>query len=314
MAEVASRPWHGLELRHLAALIAVIEEGSFHGAARQLGYSQSAVSQQVAALERAIGHRLVDRGAGERVRLTEIGSIVLHHAKAINDHLSAAQADVARLTSKEAESLRLGVYQSVSAHLFPRILTEFVSASSVEVVLTETVGDVELFGLVERGELELAFVVLPTAPGPFNWVDLLRDHYVLVVRADSPLASTDHTLTPEEVATLPLICFRDCRSTEYALASLRSTGAEPRVVFRSDDNEIVQGMVVAGLGSALIPSLAVSARDDLVALDLEGFPPRVTSIAWHRERSLSPAAQSFIEIARRVSSSMDGSAVDVAAA
>ncbi len=314
MAEPSSRPWHGLELRHLAALTAVIEEGSFHRAARHLGYSQSAVSQQVAGLERAVGHRLIDRGAGERVRLTEIGSIILHHAKAINDHLSAAQADVARLTSKTAESLLLGVYQSVSATLFPRILTEFVSASSVEVVLTETVGDVELFGLLERGELELAFVVLPTAPGPFDWVDLLRDQYVLVVRNDSPLASLDRSLPPDEVATLPLICFRDCRSTEYALASLRSTGAEPRVVFRSDDNEIVQGMVVAGLGAALIPSLAVSPREDLVVLDLDGFPPRVTSIAWHRERSLSPAAKAFIEVARRVSGSMGGSPVDAAAA
>ena len=85
-------------------------------------------------------------------------------------------------------------------------------------------------------------------------------------------------------------------------------------MFRSDDNEIVQGMVVAGLGAALIPSLAVSPREDLVVLDLDGFPPRVTSIAWHRERSLSPAAKAFIEVARRVSGSMDGAAVDVAAA
>jgi LysR family hydrogen peroxide-inducible transcriptional activator len=219
-----------------------------------------------------------------------------------------------RLTSKAAASLRLGVYQSVSAHLFPRILTEFVSASSVEVELTETVGDVELFGLLERGELELAFVVLPTTPGPFDWTDLLRDQYVLVVRNDSPLASVGRSLTPEEVAALPLITFRDCRSTEFALASLRSTGAEPRVVFRSDDNEIVQGMVAAGLGAGLIPSLAVSPHDDLVMLDLDGFPPRVTSIAWHRERSLSPAAELFIDVARRVSDSMPGSAADIAAA
>jgi DNA-binding transcriptional LysR family regulator len=256
----------------------------------------------------------IDRGAGERVRITKIGSIVLQHAEAINSHLSAAQADVERLTSSAADNLKLGVYQSVSAHLFPHILTEFVSASSVEVVLTETVGDVELFGLLERGELELAFVVLPATPGPFEWTDLLRDQYVLVVRNDSPLASVDRLLTVEDVATLPLICFRDCRSTEYALASLRSTGAEPRVMFRSDDNEIVQGMVAAGLGAALIPSLAVSPHDDLVVLDLDGFPPRVTSVAWHRERSLSPGASLFIDVARRVSGSMLGPPADAAAA
>jgi DNA-binding transcriptional LysR family regulator len=314
VAEPSSRPWHGLELRHLAALTAVIEEGSFHRAARRLGYSQSAVSQQVAALERATGHRLIDRGAGERVRVTKIGSIVLRHAEAINSHLSAAQADVERLTSSAADSLKLGVYQSVSAHLFPRILTEFVSASSVEVVLTETVGDIELFGLLERGELELAFVVLPATPGPFEWTDLLRDQYVLVVQNDSPLASVDRLLTVEDVATLPLICFRACRSTEYALASLRSTGAEPRVMFRSDDNEIVQGMVAAGLGAALIPSLAVSPHDDLVVLGLDGFPPRITSVAWHRDRSLSPAAGLFVDVARRVSGSMLGPPAGVAAA
>lgn len=304
-AEPNSRPWHGIELRHLAALAAVIEEGSFHRAAKRLGYSQPAVSQQIAALERAVGHRLIDRGVGERATLTEVGSIVLRHARTIDNHLAAAQADVARLTSSSGGTLQVGVYSSAGAHLIPGILSHYTSSSpAVDVELTETVADLELFALLERGELQLAFVVLPTRPGPFQWAELLRDPYVLVVRNDSPLARGGRPPSLKDLASLPLISFRDCRNTNQVLESLKSTGEEPHVVFRSNDNGIVHGMVSAGLGVALLPSLATVPDDDLMILDLGGlFPPRVTGIAWHLERSLEPAAEAFVDIARRISRS-----------
>src|SRR3982751_457070 len=109
-----NRSWLGIELRHLAALEAVAREGSFRRAAKSLGYVQSAISQQIAALERVVGRRLVERSrGGGRLRLTEAGELVLQHSDAILARLKAAQADVAALADGEAAQLRIGITQSI---------------------------------------------------------------------------------------------------------------------------------------------------------------------------------------------------------
>src|SRR5919108_1177491 len=90
--------WLGLEFRHLIALKAIAEEGTFGRAARRLGYTQSAISQQIATLERIVGQRLIDRPGGPRpVSLTEAGRLLLRHADGITARLQAAQADLGAL-------------------------------------------------------------------------------------------------------------------------------------------------------------------------------------------------------------------------
>ena len=82
--------WLGIELRHFLALEAVAREGSFGKAALKLGYTQSAVSQQIAALERIVGQRLIERPGGPKpVSLTEAGTLLLRHANAITARISA---------------------------------------------------------------------------------------------------------------------------------------------------------------------------------------------------------------------------------
>src|SRR5262245_22870931 len=99
----ATLPWLGIELRHLAALLAVADEASFNRAADQLGYTQSAISQQIAALERIVGQRLVDRGTrGHRIKPTEAGRILLRHARSILGELSAAHADLEAYAEEKA--------------------------------------------------------------------------------------------------------------------------------------------------------------------------------------------------------------------
>src|SRR3954467_965538 len=90
--------WLGVELRHLAALQAVAEEGSFGRAATRLGYTQSAVSQQIATLERLVGERLVERPGGPRpVSLTEAGTVLLRHADGIVARAPGAEAGLPSL-------------------------------------------------------------------------------------------------------------------------------------------------------------------------------------------------------------------------
>src|SRR5947208_15242455 len=106
----------GVELRHLLALQAIAEHGSFGRAARALGYTQSAISQQVATLERAVGEELIERPGGPRpVSLTEAGQLLLRHAEAIVARMNAAPADLAAFPEGAAGPLWTGTVPTVSA-------------------------------------------------------------------------------------------------------------------------------------------------------------------------------------------------------
>ena len=225
--------WLGVELRHFLALEAVAREGSFGKAAAALGYTQSAVSQQIATLERIVGHRLIERPGGPKpVSLTEAGSLLLTHAGAIAARIAAAQADLNALGEGQAGTLRVGVFQSVGQRILPGVMHRFVAAwPQVSVTLTESADDLELLSLVERGDLDLTFADLPLAEGPFESVELLRDPYVLVVPAGSPLTQRETAPTWREMAELDLIGHKHCSS----LAQLESDARRPlRFVFRSD--------------------------------------------------------------------------------
>jgi DNA-binding transcriptional LysR family regulator len=305
--------WLGLELRHLIALKAIAEQGTFGRAATSLGYTQSAVSQQIAMLERIVGQRLIDRPGGPRpVSLTEAGEVLLRHADAIDARLQAAQADLAALDAGDAGPLRIGAYQSVGARLLPTLLREFAGQwPKVDVSLRESADDGELARLVERGELDLSFVVLPVGPGPYETVELMRDPYVLVVPAGSPLAARERAPHLRELLDHPLIGFRTCRTTQQIEDRLRQTGRDPQIVFRSDDNGTVQGLVAAGVGIAVVPRLTVDDTDEAIAVvDLsDRLPPRLIGLAWHRDRKQTPAAEAFVELARQLTAAVDEAAV-----
>ena len=296
--------WLGVELRHLAALQAIAQTGSFGRAARQLGYTQSAVSQQMQTLERAVGERLVERPGGPRpVSLTEAGTLLLRHADAIVARLDAARADLAALSAGEAGMLRVGTYQSIGQRILPTLIRRFAAAwPRVEVRLTETNTDQELVALIERGDLDLTFADFTLWEGPFEATHLLDDPYVLLVQADSPLAARNTPPALAEIAELPLIGFRQCRTTKTIEAHFHDRGLAPEFVFRSDDNGTVQAMVGAGLGVAIMPRLTVDFNDKTcVAIDLGGVvPPRRIVVVRHRDRYRSAASRAFVELARDV--------------
>jgi DNA-binding transcriptional LysR family regulator len=292
--------WRGLELRHLIALQAVTQAGTFGRAAEQLGYTQSAMSQQIATLEALVGQRLIERSRGQpSVDLTEAGRLLLGHANAIVARLQAARADFDAFGQGALGILRVGTYQSVSTHILPVLMRDFSAAwPNVEVRLSEASSQ-DLLPQVERGEMDLSFEVMPLDAGPFESVELLRDPYLLLVAAHSPLGRRKTAPTRRELAALPWISYRHPRDVALLEGLVRGHGAEPRVIFRSDDNGAVQGMVGAGLGVALVPALAVDRRDpSVVALPLDdAVPPRVLCLVWHRDRYRSPAARAFTDAA-----------------
>jgi molybdate transport repressor ModE-like protein len=293
--------WLGVELRHFVALEAVARAGSFGSAAAELGYTQSAVSQQIAALERIVGEKLIERPGGRRkASLTQAGEVLLRHAEAIAARLDAARADIAALRAGEAGRLRIGTYQSVAAQLLPAVMRSFVADwPAADLALSEPPSDAELYRALERGELDLAFCSLPLPEGPFEARAVMSDPYVLLVPAGSELAERE-AATIDDVGAMPII---GCAATgERLVDALRACGYALEFAFRSDNNGTLQGLVAAGFGVALVPLLAVTPNDPRVALlRVEPpVPPRRIAVAWHRDRHHSPAARAFIDAAAAV--------------
>jgi DNA-binding transcriptional LysR family regulator len=293
--------WLGVELRHLAALEAVARTRSFGRAARELGYTQSAVSQQIAQLERIVGQRLFDRPGGpRRVEPTEAGLLLLGHADAIVARLDAARADMAALAEGSAGTLRVGIYQSVGARLLPALVRRFREQwPLVGVRVREESSATDLLRLLEHGELDLTFADLPLPEGPFEWAEILQDPYVLLVSARSELAKLDAAPPLREVAKLPLI---GRRTTDEPDRFLAGRVPELNVIFRTDDNGTLGALVAEDLGAAIEPRLVVDPRDPAVKMLPFGsrIPPRTLVLAWHRDRYRSQAAEAFVGLAREL--------------
>ncbi len=305
--------WLGVEVRHFAALDAVSREGSFGRAADRLGYTQSAVSQQIATLERIVGETLVERPGGPRaVSLTDAGEVLLRHAEAIVARLDAARADIAALRAGETGALRVGTYQSVGARVLPEVMRRFMTDwPGIELGLSEPATDPELYGLIESGELDLAFCSPPLPDGPFDMLELMSDPYVLLVPAESPLASRS-SASMDDLGDQPLIGSNTCASGVVVERELGDRGYDIRYAFRSDDNGTVQGLVASGFGAALTPLLAIAPGDDRVKVLrlVPKVPRRQVAVVWHRDRHRSPAARAFIEIARDVSADIERDLVE----
>lgn len=299
--------WHGIEIRHVAALAAISRERSFSRAGEALGYSQSAISQQIARLESIVGTPLVERPGGPQpVRLTQAGALLVVHADAIVARLAAARADVAALGEVDEAMLKVGCYQSAGARILAPMLEHLRAdhLSSIGLVLREAADDGVLLDAVENGDLDLTFAVLPLQDGPFEAVELVSDPYVLVVRSDSELADAQRPISVSQVRRLPLISYRDLRRVHMPETRLGQRLETANIVFRSDDDETIHALVGAGVGSAVIPALAYNPRYEQLTAVPVAIPERVVALVRHAERSLTPPVEAFIRAARLVAANV----------
>jgi DNA-binding transcriptional LysR family regulator len=298
----------GVEVRHLMALDAIARTRSFSQAAAELGYAQSAVSQQIATLERAVGHKLVERPGGPRpVSLTEAGELVLRHANHITARLGAVRADLDALAAGEAGSVRIGTFQSASAKLLPPTLTRFRDTwPHVGVELRNELNTGTLDDLVRAGQLDLAFSDIEPSETTLAYETLVVDEYVLIVPPWSPLVE-QAPIDLRELDDIDLISGSLSNDTcGLRIAKhLEDARVRPRVVFRSDDNLTTQRLVASGLGLAVVPLLAVEqfvpdAEVAVLPLNETSAFRRSIGIVWHPDRYRSRAAEAFVETARAV--------------
>jgi DNA-binding transcriptional LysR family regulator len=279
------------ELRHLATLIAVADEGSFGRAAGKLGFTQSSVSQQIAVLEKAAGGALFDRPGGPKpVRLTPLGAVLLSHGRDLLQRADAMTAAVDRFRAGDGR-IDIGTFQTVSNLLLPTVIRELREAHpSCEIRLFE-----EEVALPDVSDLDLMFF---DAPGgkDLEHLKLIDDPHVLVTRADDfpPGPVAIERLDRLPVVAHPSIC--DQARVEMFLAE---RGIQPDYVFRTEGNETLLAMVRAGLGAALMPRLAVSRFDGLVLHELDpAVPPREIYLLWQAGRTHSPLTAHAIKIAQ----------------
>jgi len=289
-----------LELRLLAALDAVAETGTFGRAAARLGYTQSAVSQQIGALERSVGGAVFDRPGGPRpVALTPLGKVVLVHARELLARAHTAAEAIERFRAGESGRVDVGTFQSVSEGLLPEIVSRLrIEHPGADIRLHEE----ELVALPKllAGELDLAFVVGP--PGDdVEFIKLLDDPYVLVARRGD---FAPGSVALDRLDGAPMVAFPQTCDHNRVEAILSGRGVRPVVVFRTEDNGAVLAMVRAGMGSALMPTLAVGLAVDDADVCLHQLrptiAPREICIVWRSGGTLSPLAARVVDIATSV--------------
>ncbi|MCO1654097.1 LysR family transcriptional regulator [Pseudonocardia humida] len=294
-----------LDVRRLRVLVEIDRCGSFSAAATALGMSQPAASQHVAALEHAVGLALVERGS-RPVALTEAGHALVRHARGVLLRIDAAEQELAEMAGRRSARLRLGGFPTALSTLVPHVLAEY-GRLRPDVTLS-VVGDhmQRLLPRLHAGELDLALIYDdPTAPAThppgFDTVALFDDPFTAVVPPGHRLAQ--HTaVTLRELADDTWIGGTPT-STWFAIVrrACHAAGFEPRAPFSTDDYVAVQAFVAAGLGVAVIPSLAVGPTAHAVralALPRPG-PSRRIGVALPPDAVEHSAAQTMIELLRR---------------
>jgi DNA-binding transcriptional LysR family regulator len=310
VADTSAGTLADLELRHLAALRAVAEEGSFGRAAARLGFTQSAVSQQIAGLERIVGEPVFDRPGGPRpVTLTPLGALLLPHAVTVLDRLGCAEAELAGFRAGELATITVGTFQSVSVRIVPGVLKELRERHpGIDVQLVEVDEDQELIARLRAGELDASFLVLPLDDeDELDLVPVIEDALVIVCPLDSPILPPDGGAVPvERLHRLPLVGQPSTTCSRLIEGRLRSAGVEPETFFRTAGNDAVQAMVRSGMGHAVMGALAVD-RDDPGVQVRELDPPlprRSIVLASVKSRRVPPALEPFVEVTLEVARSL----------
>ena len=298
---------HDVEVRHLNALRAVAETGTFGRAAERLGYTQSAVSQQIAMLEKLVGGSLFERRGGPRpVEITSLGRRLLAHAESVLDGLAAAEADLDLYLAGQVGTISIGTFQSVSVQVLPKMLHLLrKDRPDLEVKLHEEEDEPELIRCLLSRRLDAIFVAKPPTEPGIEVVPLIRDPLV-VISPRNQIELPGERLAPSALDGQPLVAETVTACAALIENGLRKHGVEPNVVFRTHDNSAVQAMVRSGVGHAVMPVLAIDANDPGVMVRLlePPIPPRQIGLAVLADRELSPAVAHLIELARIVAAEL----------
>ena len=292
------------QVRAIRVLCEVGAQGSFSLAARELGMTQSAVSQHVAALERAVGLPLVDRGT-RPLELTGAGAVLVRHGRAVTAQLEAAEQALGELSGRRAVRLRFGSFPTALVSFVPEALAR-LRAQSPDLVLT--VVDDHMQGLVPRlegGELDLAVVYADPAgsgTGRLVHAPLFDDPYRVLLPVGHPLARR-RVLTLADLADEVWVGGRPGSAWfRILLHGCRAAGFEPRTLLTTDDYRAVHAFVAAGLGVGVVPGLAsLHPPAGVEVRDLgPGAPVRRVGVARPAGEPVPPPVRAMTDVLHEV--------------
>jgi len=284
-----------MDLRQLAALVAIADHGSFSAAARSLHTVQSNVSTHVARLERELDSVLVDRATGS---LTDEGEAVVARARRIQGELEALVADVTALHQEVTGTVRAGVIGTTGRWLVPLLLEALASRHPGISLVVVDATTTSLLPQVAQGDLDLAVVALPVTDPDVATEPLFREDRVLVAPPNHPLAHIDH-VTLADLGRYPLLLepvgtsFRDELDVFAAEAGVTLI---PQA--EVDGMRLLASLAHEGYGPAVLPFTAVASwRDgDWTLAGVDGLSPRSVGLARRRRGLLSAPARAVREV------------------
>jgi len=266
-----------LNTARLRVLKEVAYRGSFSSAAEALSYTQSAISQQIAALEAEAGMALLERHP-RGVSLTAAGQTLVGHAEGILAGLDAAEAALSEIAGLRGGRLRVASFPTAGATLMPVAIATFRSSHpDVELTLAEAEPEA-IIPRLRAGELDLAllfeFAGERLREEDIDRAELLEDPMYLALPREHRLAGKERLRLEDLHGESWVQTSRSSPCARQVVRSCHAAGFEPSVSFETDDYQTVQGLVAAGVGVALIPELALSVvRDDILIRALSPGPP-----------------------------------------
>jgi len=291
-----------IDAHRLAVLREVARAGSFAGAAAALHHTPSAVSQQIAALERGAGAVLVERST-RGVTLTDAGRVLLATADAIHAELQVAAQQLRALRAGGPQALTVVTFPSAGEPLLAPALTG--SSQPVEVTVIEAEPE-QALGSIRDGQADLALVyhfhtpapprAWPAAAGPGTYTALAADHLRLLVPAGHPLAGRSAVSLAEFAGERWIHGWGEVGGVLDILAAV--SGFQPRVACRSSDYSFMSALVGAGVGVALVPGLALTGRPDVRDIQITPQPTRYVGAYLPQRHQPNPAAERLLAALR----------------
>jgi molybdate transport repressor ModE-like protein len=298
-----------LDTRRLRVLCEVARHGSFSAAAAELGYTQPAVSRQIATLEAEVGAILIRRVPQGAV-LTDAGRLLVQRSEPILTRLSEVEYELRAVAGLDAGQLRLASFASAAASILPIAIAEFRRRHPTIEIGVVMADPIESFPMLRAGELDFAISHDPMgglaeelgATG-FDLVHLFDDPMYVALPvghrlADGALLDLAHFAEePWMLATT-----NSCPDSKLFLRACHAAGFEPRIAFQNDDYPAILGFVAAGVGVALVPDMvARGVREDVVIRALEPPAPARPIFAAFPAGYRSPAAAAMLDVFREVS-------------
>jgi DNA-binding transcriptional LysR family regulator len=295
-----------MDLQQMRYVVAVAETSNFTRAAEQCLVVQSALSHQIARLERELGAKLFER-TSRRVRVTPAGEAFLPAARQALDAAERARAEVAAAVGEIRGRLAIGAISTVAAVDLPAVLKKFHLRHQQVRISLRTSPSEELTERVRQGTLDAAFLGLPLGVRPqgVRGRELARGDLVAVVAPDHPLAGEEHVdlhrLADETFVDFPA----GTAGRAHADAAFAAAGVRREVAFEVTAADVMGRLIRQGLGIGMLPAAFVPALPDLPIVRLRDAPARVEHLIWSRFQP-SPATVAFLSALGISDPSADG--------